>query len=346
MKILYAIQGTGNGHVARALEVVPALQQHGDVDLLLSGNQCDMQLPWPVKYRYHGMGFVFGQKGGVDFKATFKQFKLKTFWNEIKSVPVEDYDLVINDFEPVTAYACLLKRISSVGLSHQWAVMGNKAPRPVSTDFWGALIMLVYAPTSHAYGFHFQSYDGRTHTPVIRQEIRNSTPTKGNHYTVYLPSYGDRLIIDYFTQFPESSFEVFSKHSKEAYSSKNVNIQPVNKEKFSQSLITSQGVICNAGFETPAEALYLNKKLCVIPMQGQYEQSCNAFALEKMGVTVMSSLNAKQMSKFSNWLQAAQSIEVNYPNKTNEIIDFVVARHTPHIDQLPNFSMPTALRMS
>ncbi len=31
MKILYAIQGTGNGHVARAREIVPILQKHYDV---------------------------------------------------------------------------------------------------------------------------------------------------------------------------------------------------------------------------------------------------------------------------------------------------------------------------
>ena len=46
MKILYAIQGTGNGHVSRAYEVVPELQKYGKVDLLLSGNQCDIELPW------------------------------------------------------------------------------------------------------------------------------------------------------------------------------------------------------------------------------------------------------------------------------------------------------------
>lgn len=62
MKILYAIQGTGNGHVSRAREVIPILQQYGDVDLLISGTQADVGLPYPVKYQLNGFGFVFGKK--------------------------------------------------------------------------------------------------------------------------------------------------------------------------------------------------------------------------------------------------------------------------------------------
>jgi hypothetical protein len=38
-------------------------------------------------------------------------------------------------------------------------------------------------------------------------------------------------------------------------------------------------------FETPAEALFLGKKLLVIPMTGQYEQECNAAALAALMLT-------------------------------------------------------------
>ncbi|RYF93584.1 MAG: glycosyl transferase, partial [Chitinophagaceae bacterium] len=60
MKILYAVQGTGNGHVCRALEIIPALQQKAEVDILISGSQSEVALPFPVKYRMGGLGFVFG----------------------------------------------------------------------------------------------------------------------------------------------------------------------------------------------------------------------------------------------------------------------------------------------
>ena len=34
MKILYAIQGTGNGHISRAREIIPLLQKYGELDIL------------------------------------------------------------------------------------------------------------------------------------------------------------------------------------------------------------------------------------------------------------------------------------------------------------------------
>ena len=46
MKVLYAIQGTGNGHISRAREVIPFLKQQCDLDILISGTQSDVQLPY------------------------------------------------------------------------------------------------------------------------------------------------------------------------------------------------------------------------------------------------------------------------------------------------------------
>ena len=36
MKVLYAIQGTGNGHLSRAKDVIPALLKRVQVDILIS----------------------------------------------------------------------------------------------------------------------------------------------------------------------------------------------------------------------------------------------------------------------------------------------------------------------
>ena len=62
MKILYAFQGTGNGHASRAIEIIPYLQQKGQVDVLISGYQCQLKLPFDVKYKYYGLSFIFGKK--------------------------------------------------------------------------------------------------------------------------------------------------------------------------------------------------------------------------------------------------------------------------------------------
>ena len=140
MKILYAIQGTGNGHVSRAREIVPLLQQHGEVDLLISGTQADVKLEQEIRYKLHGFSFIFGKKGGVDHYGTWKSMNLPRFIKDTRTLPLEDYNLILNDFEPVTAWACKLRGVESVGLSHQASFQSKKVPKPKSID-WAQLVM-------------------------------------------------------------------------------------------------------------------------------------------------------------------------------------------------------------
>ena len=73
MKILYAIQSTGNGHLTRALEIVPILKTKGEVDVLLSGTSSELKVPFKVDYQMKGLSFVFGKAGGVDVWNTYMQ---------------------------------------------------------------------------------------------------------------------------------------------------------------------------------------------------------------------------------------------------------------------------------
>lgn len=324
MRILYAIQGTGNGHISRARAIIPALQKHGVVDILVSGMQAEVVLDYPVKYRCGGLGFIFGKKGGIDLMATYRKAKLRRFKKEVNELPVEDYNLVLSDFEPVSAWACLQKGKPCIGLSHQSAVLNPKAPQPEHKDKVGAAFLNYYAPVTRHYGFHFQRYDEGIFTPVIRQGVRIITPSDAGHYTVYLPAYSDERIIETLLHFPEAHWEVFSKHASTNIEQQNILVRPIHDNLFLQSMASSKGILCGAGFETPAEALFLGKKLMVIPMKGQFEQQCNAAALEHMGVTVIGSLKPKHISKIDHWLEEGEVISVNYPDETQEIVDRVI----------------------
>jgi uncharacterized protein (TIGR00661 family) len=329
MKILYAIQGTGNGHLSRAREIIPILQKKGELDILISGTQADVDLPYPVKYRFKGLCFIFGKKGGVDVMATYRKSNLRRLYNEIKSLPVEKYDLVINDFEPVSAWACRRIQKHCVGLSHQAAVIHKNAPKPKKKDLLGKAILHNYAPVSVSYGFHFAKYSKEIFTPVIRSEIRNPVAETRPHYSVYLPAYSDKRIIKVLSEIDDVKWEVFSKHSKKTYREKNIFIRPIENSLFIESLVSCTGILCGAGFETPAEALFLKKKLLVIPMKGQYEQQCNAAALETLHVPVLKSLKDKHLEKIKIWARNPQSIPVNYPDLTEEIIDQVIRENMP-----------------
>ena len=287
MKVLYAIQGTGNGHVSRANEIIPLLQQKCELDILLSGTQADVCVNYPVKYRRKGLSFVFGKKGGVDFYKTLKQLQSKKFLSEIKSLPVEEYDLVINDFEPISAWACKIKNIPCIAMSHQFAVLHKDAPKPDKFDPFALMVLRYYAPCKTGVGFHFKKYGDTVFTPVIRSEIRNATVTNNGHYTVYLPAYNDKKIISFCNNFKNIRWQIFSKHTKKTYNEKNCYIRPVSADAFTESFVSCQGILCGAGFETPAEALYMGKKVLIIPMKQQYEQHCNAAGAAELGVPVI-----------------------------------------------------------
>jgi uncharacterized protein (TIGR00661 family) len=324
MKILYAIQGTGNGHISRAREIVPLLQQYGELDLLVSGTEAEVSLAQPLKYRFHGFSFVFGTHGGVDNWATYKLMNLPQLWRDIRSLPLKQYDLIINDFEPVSAWACRLQKRASVSLSHQCSFISANTPRPAERS-WAEWIFKYYSPTTHHIGFHFERFDDFIHTPVIRSEIRNLKISSQYHYTVYLPAYDDKILVALLNK-TKVSWHIFSKRQKTPSVHDNVQVFPVNNEAFNQSLASCEGLLTGGGFEGPAEALYLQKKVMMIPMKGQYEQQCNALAASRLGVPVISEIDDRFIYHLNNWISEDKRIMVNFPDETAETIHNMVKR--------------------
>jgi uncharacterized protein (TIGR00661 family) len=320
VRILFAIQGTGNGHIARAEDVVPILQQYGELDLFVSGAQADIKLGYSVKYKSKGLSFFFGKNGGIDFLRTFKQNSSKEVYKEIKKFPIEKYDLVINDFEPISAWAARKREIPCVGLSHQSALLSPKVPRPSKIDPVGEWVLHNYAPVDKYVSFHFERYDDNIFTPVIRSAVREQKPEDKGHYTVYLPSYDDRKLVPILARIPQIEWHIFSKHARKPYHVGKLSVYPVSKDDFARSMTSARGVLCGAGFETPAEALYLGKKLMVVPMKSQLEQHYNAASLEKLGVPILKKVKKKNIEKIVEWIETSHRVTVEYPNTTAEAV--------------------------
>ncbi|MCE1198156.1 MAG: glycosyl transferase [Marinilabiliales bacterium] len=320
MKVLYAIQGTGNGHISRAREIIPLIREFCHCDVLISGTQCDVQLGLPVKYRLRGMSFIFGTQGGVDVMKTLTRTNLFHFFREVNQLAVGEYDLVINDFEPVSAWACRQKGIPCISLSHQSALLNDKVPVPDTKDAIGALILKKYAPADTYFGFHFQEYDENIFRPVIRQQIRETAVDNQGHYTVYLPAYDDPLLINVLKQFGDIRWHVFSKHAQKPFQTDNIRVSKITNDAFVEDMAKSAGVLCGAGFETPAEALFMDKKLMVIPMKRQLEQMYNAAALQEMGVPVLTGLGKGSLDQISAWLSSDNRISVHFPDQTKRIV--------------------------
>ena len=321
MKILYAIQGTGNGHIARAEEIVPILSTYGKLDLFVSGAQADIKLSMPVKYKSKGLSFFFGKRGGIDFLKTFKNNSSKRVVAEIREFPVEKYDLVINDFEAITAWACHRREVPCFALSHQYSLLSPKVPKPKHFDPIGTWFLNNYAPVKEGVGFHFDSYDKNIFTPVIREKIRRTKATDDGHYTVYLPAYDDKKLVKLFLKFPGVQWHIFSRHITKPYHIGKISVFPVANEAFTLSMASSHGVLCGAGFETPAEALYLRKKLLVVPMKNQHEQHFNTASLKQLGVPAIKKVSKKNLEKIEEWLETENRVEVHYEETARPSIE-------------------------
>lgn len=324
MRILYGIQGTGNGHLSRAKEFIPHLREAGQLDLLVSGTSSEISLNHPILHRKTGLSYTFGKTGGIDYLDTAKNLRPIQFIEDVRSLSLDAYDLIITDFEPITAWAAKLEGRTCFGLSHQAAFLSAKTPRPAVPNPGAELIFKSFAPCTHPIGLHYERYDDFIWTPIIRSDVRMLQTSDAGHITVYLPAYGDEALLKPFHALPDIEFHVFSKHSKTAYRSGNVWVRPVRNDDYLQSLVACHGLISGGGFEAPAEALFLGKRMIVIPMKDQFEQKCNAESLKPYGIRTIDRVDDFFATHITDWLSQSEAVRIDFPDQTREIVEYML----------------------
>ncbi|MFY8097890.1 MAG: glycosyltransferase family protein [Flavobacterium sp.] len=336
MKILYAFQKTGNGHIARAQEIIPILQKIGTVDLLTSGNQSQLDIPFKINYNFNGISLVYNKKGKVSYLKTLLQNNYWKFFKNVFQLHVNSYDIIINDFEPVSAWASKLKGGNCISLSHQASLLFENTPKPKKTDLISRLILKLYAPCKIKYGFHFKSYHPNLFPPVIRGKIKQLKPqsSEGN-FVVYLPAFSDEKIIKTLSKIPVN-WHIFSRYTSTEFYVNNCSVNPINEEDFLFKLNHCEGVLCHAGFELPAETLYLNKKLLVIPIKKQLEQEYNALALKKLGVLTLEKLDTNLIDL---WTRSQILIDLEVAKDLEEILKSLIEKHGISTTPMQNYQL-------
>jgi len=286
MRILYGIQGTGNGHLSRSSKVINQLKKLGcDVDIVVSGTHHQIDIPHEIKYNLKGFSFSYNSDGSINKFKTFLNSDFATFLKDIK-LNCKEYDRVISDFEPITSWASKIQSCKSFGISNQYSFLSKKLPRPDNVSFLDEFIIKNFAPCKKNFGLSYDNYDDFIYTPIIRDDILKNTSTKKDHYVIYLPN---KYVLSYLktlTKISKTPFCIFTTEVTKIHQYKNVKIMPVNKHLFLDQFLSCQGVITNSGFQTTSEAIYLNKKLLTIPIKGQYEQEVNSNLLKNFDVKV------------------------------------------------------------
>jgi len=171
MKILYAIQTTGNGHLARAQSIIPRLKEIADIDIITSGPKNDFLLEEEPIYHYHGLTFFYTDTGAVNWLKTIFLNNYFRFIKEITSCPIKKYDLIINDFEPVSAWSAKFKNIKCFELTNQYSMGLKNIPKPNNYSRIVLHAIKYIIPSNLGYGYHYKKYTDRIFFPIIRNKI-------------------------------------------------------------------------------------------------------------------------------------------------------------------------------
>lgn len=332
MRILYGVQGTGNGHIARARIMAKAFAEREDVivDYLFSGRERSEYFDMEIFGQFRSFtGLTFSTKNGVVSRwQTLKSAKFLRLVQDIKGLDLSAYDLLINDFEPLSAWAAKSQNIPSISISHQAAFL-HPIPKQGYNQI-GRLLTKYFAPTDIQLGVHWYHFGHSIMPPFIDAKIDDRIVDK--KLLVYLPFEDIKDIRTLLEPLAEHDFICFhpaiSEHKQEA----NISWQSLSKEGFYRVLQGCSGVIANAGFELSSECLHLGKRLLIKPLQGQFEQLSNVRTLLELGLChCMLSLDSEAVE---SWLNCRANEPIVFPTDPGILIDWLIKKEWQKTDEL------------
>ena len=323
MKILLGVQTTGNGHIIRSTALLKQLRARGhDIQTLFSGpaagKRWDLSHFEPYETR---IGMTFKSRSGhIDYVRTVVDNKPVQFIKDIEQLPWSQYDLVISDYEPVSAWMAKRRGLPSIGIGHLYAFT-HDVPKSAG-KYISHWVTNVFAPVKYSMGSHWHHFDQPLLPPTVADDVHQLQPGMGDHYLVYLPFEKQQKVLKLLDQFPDIQFRLYT-GTKTSGQKGHIKLCEISREGFLNDLANCRGVICNAGFSLVSEALHLGKKVLVKPLTGQVEQESNAVALEQLELGHgMPNLNADSVRL---WLDMPAIEACNWPEVMVPLAEWISA---------------------
>jgi uncharacterized protein (TIGR00661 family) len=325
MKILFGIQATGNGHLSRATELYNLLKQNPaveQIDVLVSGNNSKIDVPFDIKYHFKGISFSYGKGGKINVLKSLWKANILSCIKGILAVRFHRYDLIISDYEPISVWGAKLRGIHTVGLGNIFSSTSKQFPKMSGSHRITKLFTKIFCPVDQKVAMHYTKFDDFIFSPIIRSEIRDAKTQFEDFTLVYLLSYTQQQLLEFFTQpiFAKKKFVVYT-NSETGFTYRNVEVKPLNTANFTKDICNCSGVITAGGFQTTAEALYLGKKLLCIPIKKQYEQQCNARVLQELGISVAKDLDTIATA---HWLSSGKIVQIDFKDESKEMVESIL----------------------
>ncbi len=299
-----------------------AFKQHPELDVtwLLSGRERNRGCGDIKKFEWReGITFVT-ENGRINLMKTARCNNLFRFWQDISTLKLDGYDLLITDFEPVLAHAARKRGLPTVGLGHQYAFRYPIPLRGSNPLVKG--LMDYFAPAQRSVGLHWHHFDQPILPPIIDLKMPAVMPTiQQDKVIVYLPFENLAEIQQLCSHWLDYEFYIYHPAAQQRDAG-NLHLRPISREAFKQDLLSSSKVLTNSGFELISECLQLGKAILVKPLHGQMEQLSNAAALAELNyATVVDDL---KLQPIRNWLKDdSRPIQLTYPDVAGALAQWI-----------------------
>ncbi len=302
-RIIYALSGQGRGHTSRVMAVSEALRAGGHEVVFCCGGTAREIL----EARGEHVISVPALRQVMRANKVLMGRTIQTNWRTVLRTPriiaqlAEAFaayapDLLISDFEAFSPRAARRLGVPVLSFNHQQVVTETRYALPARdwpTAALTAAAIRMIAPRRPAHvllaSFFFPELKRPDRTtlvpPIIRPAVQKLTPARGEHVLVYYnQTEGAGAVPDALRQV-DAPFVLYNFDPPErpaAYP--NLTFKQPSLDGFLEDLRTSRAVICTAGFTLISEALYLGKPLLVVPNRGIFEQTLNAYFLQRDGL--------------------------------------------------------------
>lgn len=331
-KIIYGVAGQGFGHSTRAKEMIRFLIKSGHEVLVFTYGQALFFLSEEFNtLEVPGLVLCYTDNC-LDYGKTVYQNALKIIqqtknWRKIKKRFTEfDPDLVITDFEPLTAILAKLKKKPLISIDNQHQLTNtvievtDKYKKDLLADrliiktlVWGAKYYLITS--------FFETEINKKNTflfpPILRQEILDLSPSQGDYILVYQNSDFAHLLP--ILKKTGKKFVIFGMNVDKVEGQ--LTYKNYSNHEWLKYLENCQAVIGTAGLSLMCEALHLQKPYLAIPVKRQIEQIINAQYLQRKSYGLFTyQFTADDFEEFYKRLPEFQKNLAGYNRQDNSAI--------------------------
>ena len=340
MKVLFIVQGEGRGHMTQSIAMQNILTKAGhEVCEVLLGKSPQRKVP-DFYYQQIKCQVTLIDSPNFVTDAKMKAIKMipsvtrnlakfKLFRASLKviksTIQKHQPDLIINFYDPLMGLYYLFNKVNipMVCIAHQYLFnhKGFKFPAghlmdSASLKFYTSLTAVgAYKKLALSfYPFHDEP-TSKTYIvpPLLREAVFQKEPTTGDFILAYLVNAGYmEEIIDWHNKNPETIIHCFMDKALQqgAPVKPNLYFHAINDQLFLEKMSQAKGLITTAGFESVCEAMYLNKPVFMVPVEGHFEQFCNSRDAFKAGAGIYG--NKFELTKFLEYLQHPETPTFNF----------------------------------